>query len=274
MRNLLTKSLLISSLTFSALTFANDHAHHDLKEEVKEVVKITGKSIEVTPDFCPEPGDRAFVNFSSEHLKDPKGFHGMLFFGSEDTFYISHLPMFHKPHDYQAIVEVRLPPEAKARYQAELKKKGGYFTFAPEGNFVLPEVVTKKLPIKGSLVQGHFERGGNPLLDVDLELVRVVFYKKISEKDKKPAKEKYVIFGKGNEYFMAHEVFQRPNVDEIIPLPKDKALPAALKKDIAENGLSYLSNLEVKGDKATLQSGKESLDFPYQEFYRETGDLE
>lgn len=274
MTNQFTKSLLILSLTFSA--FAQDHSHHehDLKEEMKEVVKITGKTIEVTPDVCPEPNDRAFVNFSPEHLKDPKGFHGMLFFGMDETFYISHLPMFHKPHDYQAIVEVRLPPGARAQYQAELKKKGGYFTFAPEGNFVLPEVVTKKLPIKGSLVQGHFERGGNPLLDVELELVRVVFYKKLSDKDKKPPKEKYIVFGKGKEYFMAHEVFERPNVDEILPLPSDKSLSPELKKDIVESGLSFLDALEVKDDKVNIQKGKEQLSFPYKEFYRETGDLE
>src|SRR5690606_27773951 len=132
-----------------------------------------------------------------------------------------HLPMFHRPHDYQAIVEVRLNPEAKAKYQAALSKNGGYFTFAPDDTFVLPEVVTQKRPIKGTLVQGHFERGGSELLGTDLELVRVVFYKKISETDKKPPKEKYIIFGNGKEYFMAHEIFERPNVDEIIPLPKN-----------------------------------------------------
>ncbi len=277
-RDLLVKCLQILLLLFSPILFAQEHHHHheaeELKDTVKTAVKLTDKKLEVTPAICPEPGDRAFVNFDPEHLKDGAGFHGMLFFGQGDTFYISHLPMFHKPHDYQAIVEVRLKPEVKAKYQAELAKKGGYFTFAPEGNFVLPEQVISKKPISGSLVQGHFERGGNELLNTDLELVRVVFYKKIRPNDKKPAKEKYIIFGKGDEYFMAHEVFQRPNVDEIIPLPKNYPISKELKADIAGNGLAFVDDLEVKEGKVNVKKDKESIAFPYKEFYKETGDLQ
>lgn len=269
-------TLLTLALVFTPVLFAqhNHHHHDELKDKVEEVVKLTEKPIVVGEENCPDPKDRAFVNFEKNQLKDPKGFHGMLFFGQGDTFYISHLPMFHKPHDYQAIVEVRLKADVKAKYQAELAAKGGYFTFAPSGTFVLPEVVTQKKPISGSLVQGHFERGGSPLIDTDLELVRVVFYKKISETDKKPPKEKYVIFGKGDEYFMAHEVFERPNTDEIIPLPKNYPISAELKNDIKENGLAYVDNLEVKDKKVVVKKDKESIQFPYKEFYKETGDLE
>ena len=277
-QNLSLKSLVISSLTCSslgALAQEHNHHHHDvLKDKVEEVIKLTEKPIELSPEICPDPKDRAYVNFEMKHLKDPKGFHGMLFFGQGDSFYISHLPMFHRPHDYQAIVEVRLNPEAKAKYQAELKRKGGYFTFAPEETFVLPEVVIQKKPIKGSLVQGHFERGGNELLGTELELVRVVFYKKISEADKKPPKEKYIIFGNGEEYFMAHEVFERPNVDEIIPLPKNYPLSEDLKKDIKSHGLAFVDELEIKDKKVKVKKDESSIEFPYEEFYRETGDLQ
>lgn len=245
-----------------------------MKETVQKAVTLTDKKIEVTPEICPEPGDRAFVNFKPEQLKDPEGFHGMLFFGQGDTFYISHLPMFHRPHDYQAIVEVRLKPDVKAKYQAEIAKRGGYFTFAPERNFVLPEQIISKKPISGSLVQGHFERGGSELLSTDLELVRVVFYKKINPKDQKPPKEKYIIFGKGDEYFMAHEVFQRPNFDEIIPLPKNYPISDSLKADIAGNGLAFVDDLEVKDGKVNVKKESESIEFPYKEFYKETGDLQ
>jgi hypothetical protein len=295
-RDLLVKCLLILSLLFSPVLFAQEHAHHqsgeesreELTETVERAVRITDKKLEVTPSVCPEPGDRAFVNFDPKHLKDPPGFHGMLFFGQGDTFYISHLPMFHKPHDYQAIVEVRLKPDVKAKYQAALAKSGGYFTFAPEGNFSLPDQLVGKKPITGSLVQGHFERGGNELLTTDLELVRVVFYKKLNAKDQKPPKEKYVIFGKGDEYFMAHEIFQRPNVDEIIPLPKDYPLSPEMKKDIQANGLVFTDEIEVKDGRVTQRSDAtpgvrgagikaikvQGKEFQYKEFYRETGDLE
>jgi hypothetical protein len=177
--------------------------------------------------------------------------------------------MFHKPHNYQAILEVRLKPQAKAKYLARLKETGGYFTFAPKGEFILPEMVVKKLSFGGTLVQGHFERGGTDLLQTDLEIVRTVFYKQINAGDKKPAKERYVIFGKDGEYFMAHEVFERPNVDEIIPLPKDFPLSEKMKADIKENGLLFRDDLEIKNGKIRV----ENKEVNYSEFYRETGDL-
>lgn len=270
--NLNIRSLLILSLTSSFALAQNHHHHGDLKDQVKEVVKLTENKIEVTPEICPDPKDRAFVNFDKNHFNDPKGGHGMLFFGHGDSFYISHLPMFHSPHDYQAIVEVRMKPDVKAKYQAELSRKGGYFTFNPDRTFVLPKVIVEKQPISGTFFQGHFERGGNPFLEGELELVRVVFYKKISAKDKKPAKEKYIIFGDGKEYFMAHEIFQRPNVDEIIPLPKNIKLNDSLKQDIKENGLTFMDDVEIDGNKVSSKNQK--IEFPYQEFYKETGDLE
>lgn len=282
-RNLLIRSSLALSLTCNFSVFAqHDHHQHHLKEEVKEVVKFTEKAPELKPELCPDPKDRAFVNFDPSHLKDPEGFHGMLFFGQGDTFYISHLPMFHKPHNYQAILEVKLKPEAKAKYKAKLAEKGGYFTFAPSGEFVLPEMVVSKKGFSGTLVQGHFERGGEELLDTDLEIVRVVFYKQMNDKDKKPAKERYAIFGKDGEYYMAHEVFERPNVDEIIPLPKDFPLSEEMKADIQENGLAIRDDILVKdgkikilppvAPKGTYGSGKPQ-EISYTEFYRETGDL-
>ena len=36
----------------------------------------------------------------------------MLVFGTEKV-YFSHLPMFHAPHDYQAVIEVELPEATK-----------------------------------------------------------------------------------------------------------------------------------------------------------------
>ncbi len=262
-------SLFLLSFFIMASAIGQHRHDHHVTEEVKKVVKFTEKSPELKPELCPDPKDRAFVNFNANHLKDPEGFHGMLFFGSKDTFYISHLPMFHKPHNYQAILEVRLKPEAKAKYLAKLQEKGGYFTFAPAGEFVLPQMVVGKEGFGGSLVQGHFERGGTELLETDLEIVRTVFYKQINDGDKKPEKERYVIFGKDGEYFMAHEVFQRPNVDEIIPLPKDFPMTDAMKADIQENGLAIRDDIEVKDGKIKVEKSEIS----YQEFYRETGDL-
>lgn len=257
--------MILLSLLISA-AFAGPHDHHNLRSSVEEATQVVSGPLSVKPDNCPASEERAYVNFDPKHLKDEEGFHGMLFFGS-DTIYISHLPMFHEPHDYQAIVEVKLPPAEKAKYLAAAKGYKGYFTFAPDGNFVLPKKITEKGKIKGKLVKGHFERGGTELLEVELDIVRVVFYKKISASEKRPEKERYAIFGDGKEYFSAHVVSQRPGVDEIFPVP---VLPAEMKKDINAKGTLVTDQVEVKKDKVSVGSSS----FPYKEFYRETGDLE
>jgi hypothetical protein len=197
----------------------------------------------------------------------------MLFFGVGDTFYISHLPMFHPPHDYQAIVEVKLSPEAKAKYQAAAGS-GKLFTFAPLGTFVLPKQITSLAPIKGTLFDGHFERGGSELLDTDLELVRVVYYKKLDPKAPATAPERQIIFGNGNEYFVARDVTTRPGVDEFIPLPRGTKLPEALAEEIRTKGQAYTNSMKISAGQVKIGQGKTQVSFPYQSLYRETGDLE
>ncbi len=41
--------------------------------------------------------------------QEKPGFHGMVLVGQRRA-YLSHLPMFHSPHDYQAVFEVSLGP--------------------------------------------------------------------------------------------------------------------------------------------------------------------
>lgn len=148
--------------------------------------------------------------FSFMTHADPKGFHGMLVFGKESV-YVSHLPMFHNPHDYQAIVKVRLDPDSEAKYLELAQTHKGIFTFAPSGLFVLPDVIKFKTPIKGTLFFGHFERGGKEIMDVELELETVILFKKLTSG---VAQDKYLIFGSNKESFAAHLIDAKPGLDE------------------------------------------------------------
>ena len=47
------------------------------------------------------------VFFSSHARASEPAFHGMVLFGNK-THYISHLPMYHSPHDYQVVAQVSL----------------------------------------------------------------------------------------------------------------------------------------------------------------------
>ncbi len=53
------------------------------------------------------------------------GLHGMLIVG-EETIYVSHLPMWMAPHNFQMILEVTFkgPDQPQARYVADRKTTG------------------------------------------------------------------------------------------------------------------------------------------------------
>ena len=75
---------------------------------------------------------------------DRPGVHGMLMVG-EETIYLSHLPMFMSPHNYQAILEVTLTSKGsdpQAIYANDRRTTGEkIYTFMPE-RFVLTELVS------------------------------------------------------------------------------------------------------------------------------------
>src|SRR5688572_10251895 len=88
---------------------------------------------------------------------DMPSVHGMLLFGAKKV-YVSHLPMFHAPHDYQMIASLTLPAEIKSLYVADQATSGAeYYTLVPE-KFELPTMVKTPKPFKAVLYRGHFER--------------------------------------------------------------------------------------------------------------------
>src|SRR4051812_24637670 len=105
---------------------------------------------------------RAFITVISLVLSstlfaaDPPSTHGMLIFG-RGTTYLSHLPMFHRPHDYQAIVEAELTASDKRLFLADAAEHPDqYYTLLPE-RFVLPEKILHLGSFKATIFRGHFE---------------------------------------------------------------------------------------------------------------------
>lgn len=152
-------------------------------------------------------------------LADQPSTHGMLVFGQAKVF-ISHLPMFHNPHDYQLIAELELPAEALAVYKASLAAhpEETVYTLVPE-TFVLPEMVADPRPFSASLVRGHFERGGTEIVgEVKVKLGKVVHFRKFDPRATRPAQATYLLFGGPQESFVAHFISRKPDFDQIVEL--------------------------------------------------------
>jgi hypothetical protein len=158
------------------------------------------------------------VALGASHSTDIPAVHGMLFFGGQ-KLYVSHLPMYHAPHDYQAIAQVSIGPEAQAAYLADQKAHPGQklYTLAPE-KFVLPEKMQAGKKFHGVLFRGHFEKDGVAIEEVTVRLEKVILFQKLDPNATVPTTYQAIAFGSFGEVFLAHLIGGEPNFDQILPV--------------------------------------------------------
>jgi hypothetical protein len=214
--------------------------------------------------------------FSQVSHHDHPSTHGMLMVGKNEI-YLSHLPMFHNPHDYQVIFKVRITATANAKYLASLNGSSEtVYTLVPE-SFVLPEMVEHPRPFKAEIYKGHFERGGQVIANnVTVEIEKLIYFKKFVPGESKPAVGKFLLFGSNAEPFAAHLITSKPDFDQISrlqPLPHE-----ILQMDSDSSRKFSVSSSEPLQDGSLLsaeietQNQKINLDVQ-KSLYFETGDL-
>ena len=184
------------------------------------------------------------INAQHENHKmsnDKPSTHGMLLFGSE-KIYASHLPMFHSPHDYQIILELELSKSDKQKYISDKNKNPNYTTYTIEPEkFVLPDMVNNPKPFKVNLYRGHFERGGIEILkSISVKIVQVVSFKKFNPEESKAKTSNFILFGNEKEQFLAHEITNKPDFEQIIEIKTN--LATSIKNE--KYGLITLNSFE------------------------------
>lgn len=166
------------------------------------------------------------------HMADPPSIHGMLLFGQE-TIYLSHLPMFHNPHDYQVLLEVEIPESVKNQYIKSIKNNPSetVYTIVPE-SFVLPEIVKNPKSFKAQLYKGHFERGGSPMTNaIEFKINKVLYFKKFTPDAIKPQLSSYILIGNEKEQFLIHTVVSKPDFDYVTKVRMEDSM---VKKDLSK----------------------------------------
>ena len=150
---------------------------------------------------------------------DPIATHGMLLFGNQAT-YASHLPMFHAPHDYQVILKLRLAdnPRAQTLLAYEQAKADGnkLFTMVPTPMDLTKVIAGELKEFNATIFVGHFERGGQKLGSVQVEVEKSLFSAKLNGDQPDQQLERYVVFGEKGEYFGAHVIAGKPSFDSIV----------------------------------------------------------
>lgn len=151
------------------------------------------------------------------------GVHGMLMFGS-DAVFLSHLPLYRAPHDWQMILQARLVDEdgadPMAAYVADRRSSGErVYTLEPErfAHAILADSAAAPVRFRGTVFRGHFERGGTPILrDVLVEVTRVVVRRRLDAAEADAGEGRFLLFGTNGETYLAHQVAGAPDFDQVI----------------------------------------------------------
>lgn len=165
---------------------------------------------------------------------DTPAIHGMLLFGNKTT-YASHLPMFHAPHDYQAILKLSLqdlPGSKTISLYKQVKDQGKtLFTLVPEVMDLSKVLDGTKIHFHAEIYDGHFEKGGESLGEVNVGVEKVVYGKKLIDIPQQPGgTESYLLFGGVGEYFAAHLIESKPSFDSVAKLSQPYTLKAPFCK--------------------------------------------
>lgn len=196
--------------------------------EVMNGVIPTGPGCQTTPPLVCGGKDR-IPNYNPQHYRST---HGQIFFGS-GPFYISHLPLMFRPHNFQAIYEVDFPATAegqaaKAKYLARADQ--GFASFAPGESWSYPDFdcsidQAQRTLAPGGLHQGQFEDGGEWIVETGLIIKRRIFFR-IWPAGTLPAGAgdpradgEYIVFGEGDQFFTARVINSVPDADHIQPVP-------------------------------------------------------
>jgi hypothetical protein len=165
------------------------------------------------------------------HHGHTHGVHGMLVLGGQRTdtalrspVYVSHLPMFSAPHDFQVIV--RVGGDAAKTYGDFVAHFGldPIFTFQPEP-FSIDELDPHapggpaRTSFGGNLFRGHFERGGSDIAaDTLFEVEQVIHFRRFrSGGDPDKGQLRYLFFGQPDAAHLAHLVEgPPPDFDQVL----------------------------------------------------------
>lgn len=169
----------------------------------------------------------------SQTANDPPAVHGMLLVGTNRIF-LSHLPMFHPPHNYQVLLAATLTAketDPAAAYLEDRRKTGAkLYTWVPEP-LSLPSLIAKgegtPSTMYGVIFRGHFERGGTPLTSdrVRADVTRVFHFRRFVPGTDPAEHSKYILFGEPDDWYLAHWITRPPDYDQVLSVVLGNEFP-------------------------------------------------
>lgn len=160
----------------------------------------------------------AAADASTSPTHDRAAIHGMLLFG-HDALYVSHLPMFHSPHDYQAIAEIEFDAAGSALQRDDADRHPrAIYTVEPTADAVLSELFRDGSQFAVNVYRGHFERGGEKIATAVPVTVRRIIHFRRFEPSRHAPRDRWLAFGHGQERFLAHRIEAPDDFDQVLAL--------------------------------------------------------
>jgi hypothetical protein len=225
-----------------------------------------------------------FLSSGTSAFAQSHGVHGMALFGDHDGLYASHLPMFHRPHNFQVLLKIRLANASQDQMlRADLAAKPTLYTIAP-ARFDLerlsPNHADPLQEFTADVYTGHFERGGKlALSQVQIIVQEVPLYHELKLVPAlKNAEQTMLVLGR----FAIKKIDSQPDCDWLVrieyPAQKSKALMPMPNQLSLPN--TTLGGANCKPDEDALSGAlalfiaapKQSIKL--QTLYFETGDLQ
>ncbi len=141
----------------------------------------------------------------------------MVLFGTGDSLFLSHIPMFEAPHNRQVLIE------ASALSLAGKSFSDGSFTFRPDA-FSLDALIHGQLDTtRGTIFEGNFESGGRPVAsNVELKIREVPVADALLATTPMPEALEYFVMGRGNEAFLVHRIAGAQDFDQVVKFSLDR----------------------------------------------------
>lgn len=221
--------------------------------------------------------------------------HNMMIVG-EKTIFLSHLPMFMTPHNFQVILEAKFSAGGKDVGAIYAKDRQSHpnvkmYTLSPIDEFKLPTLFTPphdpaRTSFKATVFRGHLERGGEPikdLTDITVTVQRVVYAAKLDAPSKSKTLE-YRLFGKHDERFLAHVIGAAPDFDQLLAVkipnaPMDEEIDRGVSVELVTRGNTAAARVKEQErvvGKAHVSGAHQFLQLDIQptvEWYFEEGEL-
>jgi hypothetical protein len=188
--------------------------------------------------ICLTAGLRDADSQTNASPEDQPATHNMLVVG-HDAIFLSHLPMFQSvnatkdaftsPHRYQVILQAEFAQGGKGvddlyAGDRQVNPEVKMYTLQPE-DFILSRLFTPddQRPMlhafTATVFRGHLERGGEKIAQlVNVNIKKVVYAHMFDPTNKKPDELTYIVFGAGQELFLAHRIAKPPDFDQVLSI--------------------------------------------------------